>query len=91
MTWEQLAELDNVPDQPDDPPPLYEEITCMLIDRIAGGEIEPGTLLPSSSTLGTEFGVSAATARRGLRLLADVGFARRVPGSGYQALRPERT
>ena len=90
MTWEQLAELNNVPDEPDDPPPLYEEITCTLIDRIANGDIKPGALLPSSTTLGTEFGVSAATAKRGLRLLASVGFARRVPGSGYQALRPER-
>jgi len=79
------------PDEPDDPPPLYEEITCTLIDRIAGGDIRPGMPLPSATTLGAEFGVSAATARRGLRLLASVGFARRVPGSGYLALRPERT
>jgi DNA-binding GntR family transcriptional regulator len=91
MTYEQLADLDSTSDQPDDPPPLYQEITMALMNRISGGQIKPYALLPSSATLGTEFGVSAATARRGLRLLARLGWARRAPGHPYQALLPDKT
>jgi hypothetical protein len=34
-------------------------------------------------------GTSTATARRGLRLLAKIGFAQAVPGHPYIALHPE--
>jgi DDE superfamily endonuclease len=37
------------------------------------------------------FEASTSTARRGLRLLAELGWAKPVPGYPYMALRPERT
>jgi DNA-binding transcriptional MocR family regulator len=73
-------DLDN--DRPDGPP-LYVEIA-----RIFDGRISHAALLPPAHRLATDHGVSTATAWRGLRLLASLGWARHVPGHPYQAIRP---
>jgi len=74
-------------DRPDDPP-LYVQITQDLMARIHDGRIRHAALLPPAHRLAEDHGVSTATARRGLRLLASLGFARPVPGHPYQAIRP---
>ena len=74
-------------DRPDDPP-LYVQITQDLMARIHDGQIRHAAPLPTAHRLAEDHGVSTATARRGLRLLASLGFARPVPGHPYQAIRP---
>jgi len=80
-----VIDLDD--DQPDDPP-LYIQITQDLMARIHDGRIRHATPLPPARQLAEDHGVSTATVRRGLRLLADLGFARQIPGHPYQAIRP---
>lgn len=75
-------------DDRSDDPPLYVQITQDLIARIHDGRIRHAAPLPTAHRLAEEHGVSTATARRGLRLLATLGFARPVPGHPYQAIRP---
>jgi hypothetical protein len=54
-----------------------------------GGAIRPGELLPAAHHVAEKHGTSTATARRGLRLLAKIGFAQPVRGHPYIALHPE--
>ena len=77
-------------DEPD-LPPLYVEICQHYVDQIDTGRIKPDTPLPAIKAVAEEFGVSRGTAGRGLALLATLGWARKVPGYPYQALRPEKT
>jgi DNA-binding GntR family transcriptional regulator len=76
----------------DDPdyPPLYAEICTYYIDKIHSGCIKPGQLLPPARRIAEQHGVSPSTARRGLRLLSTLGWAKPVPGYPYMALMPER-
>src|SRR2546430_13175293 len=76
-------------DEPDQPS-RYETICKFYIGQIADGSIRPGELLPTAHRLAEQHGTSASTARRGLRLLADLGWATPVPGCPYMALLPER-
>jgi DNA-binding transcriptional regulator YhcF (GntR family) len=69
----------------DDQPPLYAEICQFYFRQITEGAIRPGELLPAAHRVAEKHG----TARRGLRLLAEIGFAQPVPGHPYIALHPE--
>jgi DNA-binding GntR family transcriptional regulator len=73
----------------DDQPPLYAEICQYYFRQIIEGAIRPGELLPPAHHVAEKHGTSTATARRGLRLLAKIGFAQPVPGHPYIALHPE--
>ena len=73
-----------------DQSPLYAEICRFYIGQIAAGAIQPGELLPPAHRVARQHGTSTSTARRGLRLLAQLGWATPVPGYPYMALRPER-
>ena len=73
-------------DRPDDPP-LYVEITQDLIARIHDGRIRHADRLPPAHRLAEYHGVSTATARRGLRLLATLGWPATSPAPD-QAIRP---
>ncbi len=73
----------------DDQSPLYVEICRFCIGQIAEGAIRPGEPLPPAHRVAEEHGTSTSTARRGLRLLAKIGFAAPVPGYAYMALHPE--
>ncbi len=57
---------------------VYDELT----QRIARGDLAPGTRLPSELELAAEIGVSRATLRDALRILEDDGLVRRIQGSG---------
>ncbi len=73
----------------DDQSPLYVEICQFYFRQITEGAIRTGELLPTAHHVAKKHGTSTATARRGLRLLAKIGFAQAVPGQPYIALHPE--
>ena len=76
-------------DDDDDQPLLYVEICRYYFRQITDGAIRPGELLPAAHRVAEKHGTSTATARRGLRLLAKIGFAQAEPGHPYIALHPE--
>jgi DNA-binding GntR family transcriptional regulator len=78
--------LNDDPDQP----PLYAEICSYYIGKIHSGSIKPGQLLPPARRVAEEHGVSTTTARRSMRLLSALGWAKPIPGYPYMALRPQR-
>ena len=73
----------------DDQPPLYVEICQFYFRQITEGAIRPGELLPAAHRVAEKHETSISTARRGLKLLAKIGFAQLVPGYPYIALHPE--
>ncbi|HZM76722.1 MAG TPA: GntR family transcriptional regulator [Candidatus Limnocylindrales bacterium] len=60
----------------------YAAIADGLRARIANGEFEPGSLLPSESALCTEYRVARNTVRRALEQLAADGLIEALPGRG---------
>lgn len=68
------------------PVPLYFQIASALETRIAGGELPPGTMLPSEKDLARHFGVSLITIRAAMRSLIDKGLIERRPGKGTVVL-----
>jgi GntR family transcriptional regulator len=59
-----------------------EEVRRTLADRIGSGQLRPGQRLGAERALAAELGVSRATLRQALAVLADGGVVRRVPGRG---------
>lgn len=70
-------------------PPLYAKICSYYIGQIDTGRIKPGQLLPPADQVAEQHGVSSSTARRGLRLLSKLGWAKPIPGYPYMALMPD--
>ncbi len=60
----------------------YEQVADQLRDLIVGGELLPGERLPNENMLASEFGVSRATVREALRLLAAQNLIRTAKGAG---------
>ncbi|MFN0155016.1 MAG: FadR/GntR family transcriptional regulator [Gaiella sp.] len=60
----------------------YEQVADQLRDLIIGGTLERGERLPNETVLATEFGVSRATVREALRLLAAQNLIRTAKGAG---------
>jgi GntR family transcriptional regulator len=54
----------------------------VLTERIAAGHVRPGQRLGAERALASDLGVSRATLRQALAVLADSGVVRRVPGRG---------
>lgn len=67
--------------------PLYHQIFLILRNRIYGGELSEGDLVPSEQDLTNEFGVSRITARRALNELADAGLVVRERGRGTRVVK----
>jgi DNA-binding GntR family transcriptional regulator len=63
--------------------PVYQQVAGILRDQIKSGKIEPRRPIPSIRTLCETYGVARATAGKAIRLLADEGLIRRVPGKGW--------
>ena len=59
-----------------------EDVRQVLAERIAAGELRPGQRLGAERALAADLGVSRATLRQALAVLADSGVVRRVPGRG---------
>jgi len=59
----------------------YERVADALHERVVAGELEPGVRLPTETVLASEFGVSRATVREALRLLAAQNLIRTAKGA----------
>ena len=66
--------------------PLYHQIFLILRNRIYGGEVQPGELVPGEQDLAAEFNVSRITAKRALNELADAGLVVRERGRGTRVI-----
>ena len=62
--------------------PVYQQLAAILRARITSGELPPGRVLPSESTLMQEHGIARETARKAVRVLRDEGLVRIVQGRG---------
>lgn len=70
-------------------PQKARRLSLLLRERIASGEIGPGSRLPSEPALALEHGVSRVTVRRALDSLAADGLVDRRVGSGTFVREPE--
>jgi GntR family transcriptional regulator len=59
-----------------------DDVRRVLAERIAAGQLRPGQRLGAERALAADLGVSRATLRQALAVLADGGVVRRVPGRG---------
>ncbi|MFI5080745.1 MAG: GntR family transcriptional regulator, partial [Streptosporangiales bacterium] len=59
-----------------------EDVRRILVGQISAGQLRPGQRLGAERALAAELGVSRATLRQALAVLADNGMVRRVPGRG---------
>ena len=59
-----------------------EDVRRILVGQISAGQLRPGQRLGAERALAAEMGVSRATLRQALAVLADSGMVRRVPGRG---------
>ena len=66
----------------DDPDPMYRQIESQLRDFILGGQLEPGTRLPSMRALARDLSCSVITTRRAYEDLEGEGFIRTRQGMG---------
>jgi Transcriptional regulators len=73
------------------PVPYYEQLYAHLVSRIRAGEYRPGERLPGESEIHRDLGLSRATARQALELLAANGWARKIARRGYFVTSPEET
>ena len=62
--------------------PLYHQIFLILRNRIFGGEVQSGEMVPGEQELALEFNVSRITAKRALNELASAGLVVRERGRG---------
>ena len=60
----------------------YEVVAERLRQRVVHGELPPGARLPNEATLAGDFGVSRATVREALRVLAAQNLIRTSKGAG---------
>ena len=60
----------------------YELVAERLRERVHDGDLQPGERLPNESALATDFGVSRATVREALRVLATQSLIRTSKGAG---------
>jgi GntR family transcriptional regulator len=66
----------------DDPEPMYRQIESQLRDFILGGQLEPGTRLPSMRALARDLSCSVITTRRAYEDLEGEGFIWARQGMG---------
>ena len=68
--------------------PVYEQVADQLRQLVAGGALDPGTLLPSVRQLAGDLGVNLNTIARAYRLLEDEGFLVIHDRSGVEVAAP---
>ncbi|ARK30420.1 GntR family transcriptional regulator [Halalkalibacter krulwichiae] len=62
--------------------PIYHQIESQIKALIVGGQLSPGTSLPSIRALATELGCSVITTRRAYQNLEIKGFIKTAQGKG---------
>ncbi len=65
-----------------DPEPMYRQIESQLRDFILGGQLKPGTKLPTIRALANDLSCSVITTRRAYQDLEGEGFIRTRQGMG---------
>ena len=73
----------------DSPEPFYRQLADIIRGRIESSKYEPGSMIPSIERIRQETGLSVMTIRKGIRILADEGWVRLVPGKGTYVNPPE--
>ncbi|MEG1849620.1 MAG: TrkA C-terminal domain-containing protein, partial [Oscillospiraceae bacterium] len=71
-------------------PPVYSQVAYDIAAKIASGEIKQGERFTGRSLMGSQYGVSAETIRRALRLLSDMGIVSIQQNVGSVALSARR-
>ena len=61
---------------------VYTRIANHLVEKIASGELAPGSFLLSERKLAEMYNVNHATARKATQLLVDKGLVRKIHGQG---------
>lgn len=69
--------------------PVYVQLREMLRTQVEGGNLAPGTRVPSERELSRTWSISRMTARAAISQLVDLGHLRRVPGKGTFVQRPK--
>jgi DNA-binding FadR family transcriptional regulator len=69
---------------------LHAQVVDALVRIIAGGELAPGSLLPTEPAMSARFGVSRSVVREALRLVDAKGLIEVRHGSGTRVASPER-
>jgi len=67
---------------PDNPDPMYRQVTDQIKDAIAAGDLEPDQLLPSIRELALDLEVSVITIKRAYQDLESEGLIRTRRGMG---------
>jgi len=62
--------------------PLWLQLAGILRERIRTGELPPGRVIPSETTLMQEHGLARGTVRKAIDALAEEGLVSRVQGRG---------
>ena len=73
---------DLVPVDHDAETPLWMQLATMLRAQIQSGELRPGRIMPSETTLMQEHGLARGTVRKAIDALVDEGLVTRVQGRG---------
>jgi len=72
-----LASVDHDADTP-----LWQQLADILRAKIKSGELPPGRIMPSESTLMQEHGLARGTVRKAIDALVQEGLVNRVQGRG---------
>jgi GntR family transcriptional regulator len=62
--------------------PLWIQLASILRAQIQSGELRPGRIMPSETTLMQEHGLARGTVRKAIDALVDKGLVNRVQGRG---------
>ncbi|MEI6425624.1 MAG: GntR family transcriptional regulator, partial [Lentisphaerota bacterium] len=69
--------------------PLYLQIHQEMRHKLVSGEYNKGSVLPSENTLCEKYKTSRFTVRASLKMLEKEGFAKNMPGRGWQVVSTE--
>jgi DNA-binding FadR family transcriptional regulator len=78
-----------LPAWPKRPLRLGTAVVDVLVDRIVGGELAPGTLLPTEPRLCEAFSVSRTVIREAVKILEQKGLVRARQGQGTRVAMPD--
>lgn len=65
-----------------DPVPLYIQLQRILKEEILKGKYEEGQMIPSETQLSSKYGITRATVRKAISILANEGYLHQVHGKG---------
>lgn len=68
--------------------PPYLQLAAILRARIESGDLAPGVMIPSITTLSQEYGVALSTVRRSIGVLREEGLIRTRPSWGTFVVPP---